>query len=105
MLPLSFLKLAIYVLSLFLVNLIRGLLIRNIAFGLVIFSTDFLFSISLIAALNLPIFLLLTLVLICCIFSSFLRWKLYLHLFSFLIYSCNAINFPSSAVFAASHKF
>ena len=77
MFPVSFLKLAVYVLSLFLVNLIRGLLIGDIAFELVLFSTDFLFSISLISALNLPIFLLLTLDLICCNFSSFLGWKLY----------------------------
>ena len=38
--------------SLFIVNLIRGLLIGDIAFGLVLFSTDFLFSISLISALR-----------------------------------------------------
>lgn len=72
---------------------------QNQLLVLLIFSIDFLFSISLISALIFIIsLLLLTLDLIYSSFSSFLRWKirlLILDLSSFLLYALNAINFPS----------
>ena len=98
--------------SLFLlVNLAIGLLTllifsKNQHLVLLIFPFNFLFLISLISALIFIIsFLLLALVLNCSSFFSFLMWilrLLILDLYSFLIYVCNATNFPLHTVSAAS---
>lgn len=54
-------------------------------------------------------FPLITLDLIGSYFSSFLRWThkwlICNYFFSFLIYAFNAVNFPTSTAFAASHEF
>lgn len=74
-----------------------------------IFSTVFLFSISLISAVRVIIsFLLFALGLIHSSFSSSLKCKLkwpIWDLSSFLTQAFNTINFPVSAVLAASYKF
>ena len=110
----TFLILLIWVLSLFLRSLAKGLSIllifsKNQLFFSLIFSMVFFASISLISSLVFMIsFFLLTSRLVCSTLSSCFRCKVSLFIWAFscfLRWACIAINFPLRTAFAASHRF